>query len=188
MNSKPFHVSAVAAMPEEERPRERLMRLGPEALRDAELLAILFRSGTRDEGAVALAERLLRHFSSLRALARASIEEMQTVKGVGEVKAIEVKAALELGKRLAVFTETNRPRIQSSQDVADLLMIDYKDCEMEKFRCLLMNTKNEVVKTVDVSDGGLDATMALPRDVFRQAVREGASARHRVPQPSQRRS
>jgi DNA repair protein RadC len=176
MNKKPYHVSAVAAMPKEERPRERLMRLGPEALRDAELLAILFRSGTRDEGAVALAERLLRHFSSLRALARASIEEMQTVKGVGAVKATEVKAALELGKRLAVFTETNRPRIQSSQDVADLLMTDYKDCEMEKFRCLLMNTKNEVVKTVDVSDGGLDATMALPRDVFRQAVREGASA------------
>jgi len=153
-----------------------LARLGPEALRDAELIAIILRTGTRQEGAVALADRLIRHFGNLRGVSRASVEELQQVKGLGKVKAIEVKAALELGQRLAVFTDNNRPRIRSAEDVANLMMIPYKTAEVEEFKALLLNTKNEVVKIVDISTGSLDATVALPRDVFRQAVREGASA------------
>lgn len=174
--SESLHQSSVREMPEEERPRERLDRLGPEALRDAELLAILFRTGTRQLGAVALAERVLQHFGGLRALARASIEEIQQIPGVGRVKAIETKAALELGKRLADHREPERPRIRSARDVADLLMVRYKDAENEELKCLLLNTKNEVLRVIDVSRGGLDGTTAIPRDVFRQAVREGASA------------
>ncbi len=174
--SDPLHQSSVREMPEEERPRERLDRLGPEALRDAELLAILFRTGTRQLGAVALAERVLQHFNGLRTLARASIEEIQQIPGVGRVKAIETKAALELGKRLADHREPERPRIRSARDVADLLMVRYKDAENEELKCLLLNTKNEVLRVIDVSRGGLDGTSAIPRDVFRQAVREGASA------------
>jgi len=172
----PIYSSAVREMPEEDRPRERLARLGPEALRDAELIAIILRTGTRQEGAVALADRLIRHFGNLRGVSRASVEELQQVKGLGKVKAIEVKAALELGQRLAVFTDNNRPRIRSAEDVANLMMIPYKTAEVEEFKALLLNTKNEVVKIVDISTGSLDATVALPRDVFRQAVREGASA------------
>lgn len=168
--------SAMREMPPEERPRERLEQLGPEALRDAELLAVLFRTGTREEGAVALAERVVRHFGGLRALARASVTELTHIKGLGRVKAIEIKAALELGKRLARFSDNDRPRIRTAQDVVDILMIPFKDAENEQFKCLLLNTKNEVLKTVDVSSGGLDSTEAMPRDVFRQAVREAASA------------
>ncbi|MFP6583288.1 MAG: DNA repair protein RadC [Candidatus Hydrogenedentota bacterium] len=172
---KPFIDTAVREMPEEERPRERLEHTGAESLRDAELLAILFRTGTRTMGAVALAEALLRHFGGLRQVARASIDELQQVKGIGKVKAIEIKSALELGKRLANFTETTRPRIRSAQDVADLLMVRYKEYETEVFKCILVNTKNDVLKTLDISSGGLDGTMADPKDVFRQAVREGAT-------------
>ncbi len=171
----PF-TSAVREMPEEERPRERLARLGPDALRDAELLAILFRTGTRDEGAVALADRVVAHFGNLRRLSQATVDELQLVHGVGQVKAIEIKAALALGKRLAAYTKPRRARIQKASDIADFLMADYKDCEVEIFRTLLLNTKNEVLRVHDVSHGGLDATLALPRDVFRAAVREGASA------------
>jgi DNA repair protein RadC len=163
-------------MPHEERPRERLAQLGAEALSNAELLAVLFRTGTREVGAVALAERVIQYFGGLRGLSRASIDELMQVPGLGSVKSIEVKAALELGKRLAAHTEHDRPRVRSAQDLADLLMIRYKDCETEQFKCVLLNTKNEVLRVVDVSSGGLDATMALPRDVFRQAVREGAPA------------
>jgi DNA repair protein RadC len=163
-------------MPHEERPRERLAQLGAEALRDAELLAVIFRTGIRDQGAVALAERVIHYFGGLRGLARASVDELMQVPGLGSVKAIEVKAALELGKRLAAHTEHDRVRIRSAQDIADYLMIHYKDYETEQFKCVLLNTKNEVLRVVDVSDGGLDATMALPRDVFRQAVRVGAPA------------
>lgn len=172
---KPYIPTGVREMPAEERPRERLEQTGPESLRDAELLAILFRTATRTMGAVALAEELLRHFDGLRKLSRASLEELQQVNGIGKVKAIEIKSALELGKRLAQFTEKDRTRIKTAQDIADLLMLRYKEYETEVFKCILLNTKNDVLKVLDISSGGLDGTMADPKDVFRQAVREGAT-------------
>ncbi|MBI4558332.1 MAG: DNA repair protein RadC [Candidatus Hydrogenedentes bacterium] len=167
--------SAVREMPAEDRPRERLAKLGAEALRDAELLALLFRSGTRKRGAVALADEVLKEFGNLRGLARASLEELRQVKGLGKVKAIEIKAALELGKRLADHRESGRTRIGCAEDVAALLMIHFKDCETEEFKTLLLNAKNELIRTHGVSQGGLDSTMALPREVFRQAVRQGVT-------------
>ena len=175
-SENPLYRSAVREMPEEDRPRERLARLGPEALRDAELIAVLIRTGTKDMGAVRLAEELIHQFGSLRAISQASIEEIQQVKGLGQVKAIEIKAALELGVRLAAHNEPIRPKIGCSKDVADHLMTRFKNLEVEHFKCLLLNTKNEILKTVDVSQGGLDGTLAVPRDVFKQAVREGVSA------------
>lgn len=174
--TKEYYSTAVREIPEEERPRERLARLGAIALRDAELLAVLFRTGTRKEGAIALAERILKEFGNLRALSRASIEELMQVKGVGRVKAIEIKAAVELGIRLAREKDEQRPKIRSAEDVANLLMVRFKQCETEEFKALLLNTKNEVLKQVTVASGGLDAALAMPRDVFRQAVREAASA------------
>ena len=170
----PQYSTAVRELPPEERPRERLAKLGPEALKDAELIAVIIRSGTREMGAVALAEKAIREFKDLRGVARASIEELKTVKGLGEVKAIEIKAALELGKRLAAHTADLRPKINSAEDVSRLLMIPFKDCEIEVFKVLLMNPKNEVIKIDDVSRGSLDASVALPREVFRRAVRDGA--------------
>lgn len=174
MRDEPLYTSQVREMPAEDRPRERLMRLGPDALRDGELLAVLFRTGTREEGAVALADRVIRHFGDLRGLARASIEEIQQVKGIGSVKAIEIKAALELGRRLVEHTGPDRIRISGAEDVVRMLMPRYKDCEVEVFRCVLMNVRNEVLKVVDVSQGGLAGAPASPNDVFRQAVREAA--------------
>lgn len=173
----PLYRSAVREMPEEDRPRERLARLGPEALRDAELIAVLLRTGTKEMGAVRLAEELIHQFGSLRAISQASLEEIQLVKGMGKVKAIEIKAALELGIRLSQHTEPIRKRIGCAKDVADYLMVRYKDLEVEQFKCLFLNTKNEILKKpVDISQGGLDGTLAVPRDVFKQAVREGVSA------------
>ncbi|MBN2307461.1 MAG: DNA repair protein RadC [Candidatus Hydrogenedentes bacterium] len=175
MTDRPYS-TAVRELPPEDRPRERLVRLGAEALRDAELIAVLFRTGTRELGAVALADRVLNHFANLRGLARASVEELCQVKGLGTAKAVEIKAALELGMRLAAHTDEERARIKDAADVAALLMPRFKHCETETFKALLLNAKNEVLKIVDVSSGSLDATPAPPRDVFRQAVREGAGA------------
>lgn len=171
----PYYSTAVREMPEEDRPRERLLRLGPEALRDAELLAVLFRTGTRSRGAVALAEDVLRHFGDLRRLTQASVEELCQVPGLGKVKAVEIKAAMELGMRLADLKIRDRVKIRSAQDVVDLLMVRFKNSETEVFKCLLLNTKHEVLKVLDISHGGLDSTAAKPTDVFRQAVREGAT-------------
>lgn len=166
--------TALREMPEEDRPRERLERVGAPALSNAELIAVLFRTGSRSEGAVALAERLLRTFGDIRRLARASLEELQEIKGVGRVKAIELKAALELGKRMVHHKDPTRPRINSAKDLALVLMGEFKEYETERFVSVLLNTKNEHLKTVEISRGGLDNTPALPHDVFRQAVRDGA--------------
>lgn len=168
-------ITAVREMPEDDRPRERLARHGAEALRDAELIAVLFRTGTRDAGAVALADRLLRHFGDLRRVSQATIQELQQVKGVGEVKAIELKAALELGKRLATYGRPRTQKINRATDVVELLMHEFRQYETEHFKCVLVNSKNELMKVVEVSHGGLSMTPALPPDVFRVAVREGAT-------------
>jgi DNA repair protein RadC len=162
-------------MPEHDRPRERLEQVGAGALRDAELIAVLFRTGTREEGAVALAERLLRHFDGkLHKVAQASVDELQQVRGVGRVKAIEIKAALELGRRAISYAREPIPKIKDSGHAATLFAPRFQACETENFKVMLLNIKNEVLKIVDVSSGTVDATMAAPLDVFRQAVRESA--------------
>jgi DNA repair protein RadC len=166
--------TAVREMPWQERPRERLEQVGAEALRDAELLAVLFRTGTREEGAVALAERLIRQFGDLRKLGHASLEELQQVRGVGRVKAVEIKAALELGRRAVEFSQPRRPRITRAEQAAEIFMGRFRACETEHFKALLLNTKNEVLKVVDITAGGVDFTLAAPMDVFRMAVRETA--------------
>ncbi len=160
--------------PEQERPRERLSMVGAEALRDAELLAILFRTGTREENAVRLAERVLAHFTDLRRLAQASINELQQVRGVGRVKAIEIKAALELGKRMTNHRRHTLQRITKSADAVEILRPHVHLYETESFLCLHLSTKNDVLCVEELSKGGMDWVSIKPRDVFRRALREGA--------------
>ncbi len=167
----------VREMPEDDRPRERLERCGADALKDAELLGVLFRTGTRELNAVDLAAALLRHFdNNLRRISQASLEELQEVKGIGRVKAIEIKAALELGKRLEFHKRPELKKIHSAEDVWQLLKSQFKEYETEHFIALLLNNKNEVLKRDEVSHGGIDGTDAMPRDVLRKAVRLGATA------------
>ncbi len=166
---------AMRELAADDRPRERLVLVGAEALRNAELLAILFRTGTREANAVALADRVLQHYDNdLLRLARASVEELQQIKGIGKVKAIEIRAALELGLRILKARGNDRKRIQCSQDVREYLLPELRAYEVEAFICLHLNTRNEVTKTVRIGQGGLDGVGALPHDVFRQAIRDGA--------------
>lgn len=171
-----YRSMAVREMAETDRPRERLEQVGAEALRDAELIAVLFRTGTRKHGAVGLAEELIRRFGDLRRLSRASLQELQQVPGIGRVKAIELKAALELGMRLARHQSPGRLKITGARDVFDLLKYDFKEYETERFKSVLLNTKNEVLRTVNVSSGSISETLAAPGDVFREAVRDAAAA------------
>jgi DNA repair protein RadC len=171
-----FRSMAVREMPETDRPRERLEQVGAEALRDAELIAVLFRTGTRRHGAVGLADELFRRFGDLRRLSRASLQELQQVPGIGRVKAIELKAALELGMRLARHQSTGRPKITCARDVFEMLKYEFKEYETEQFKSVLLNTKNEVLRTVTVSTGSITETLAAPGDVFREAVRDAAAA------------
>lgn len=160
---------------ESDRPRERLARLGAEALKDAELLAILFRSGTQKLNALGLADQVLKKFETLHRLSLASVEELEQVNGIGRVKAVEIKAAVELGKRLASYTRSRHIRIQNVDDLREYLLPEFRACETERFICIQVNTKNVVIKRDIISQGGMDGTTAMPREVFRQALRDGAS-------------
>jgi DNA repair protein RadC len=163
-------------MAQEERPRERLMQVGATAVSTTELLAIIMRTGQAGESVLRLAERLLMQFGSLPGLAQASLTEMQQVKGIGPAKAIEIKAALELGRRLMAAIPDERPRVSSPADAANLLMSEMMFLEQEHLRLILMNTRNEVLKTPTIYIGSLNTSVVRIGELFRAAIKENAAA------------
>ncbi|MCB9418786.1 MAG: DNA repair protein RadC [Ardenticatenaceae bacterium] len=161
---------------EADRPRERLMQVGAQAVSTAELLAIILRTGTGGENVLRLAERLLVHFTDLAGLSRASIAELQTVKGIGPAKAIEVKAALEIGRRLLATSPQERPKITSPADAANLLMSEMMFLEQEHLRLILLDTRNQVLRTPTVYKGSLNTSVIRIGELFRAALKENAAA------------
>lgn len=159
-----------------ERPRDRLARLGPQALSTAELLAILLRVGTRGENAVQLGGRLLRVFDGLNGLHKASFAEVCSVRGVGIAKAAQIKAAIELGRRLSQFNQGERALINSPADAAGLLMYEMSALEQEHLRVILLDTRNRVVEICEIYRGSLNSSMVRIGELFRDAVRRSAAA------------
>lgn len=167
---------AIREMPAEERPRERLLHYGPSALSTTELLAIQLRIGTQGLSAVGVAEQLLSRFEGLRGIACANVAELSKVKGVGKVKAIEIAATVELGRRLAVMSQDARPAIHSPQDVSNLLMPELRDLKKEHLKSLLLDSKNRVMHIKTVSIGILDSSLVHPREVFKDAILASSAA------------
>ncbi len=159
-----------------ERPRERLAQLGPQALSNAELIAILLRVGVAGENAVRVGLRLLQTFGGLRGLHRAAYEEICQQRGVGPAKAAQIKAAIELGRRLALEAPEERPAIHAPADVAALLEYEMSALEQEHLRVLLLDTRNRVLEIVDLYRGSVNASQVRVGEVFRAAVRRNASA------------
>lgn len=166
----------IADMLPDDRPRERLERSGPESLTTPELLAILFRTGTAKRNAVQLAEDLFRDLGGMSGVVNASLEQLSGVHGVGRVKAIEVKAALELGKRLAATSEEAKPVIRSPADVAQLMMAELRYAQVEHLYALVLDTRNQVRHTRKISTGTLTESLVHPREVFKEAIRFSAAA------------
>ena len=162
--------------PQEERPRERLMRLGAEALSHAELLAILLRTGTRKESAVHLAQRVLHDCGGLRRFAERSWDELTHISGIGPAKALELHASLELGRRVARSRHPDAAVISSPQDAAGLLMEELRHLREEHFVVLFLNTKNRVIGRQTLSIGSLNASIVHPREVFRAAIRRSSAS------------
>lgn len=167
---------AIRELPSNERPRERLQHHGPAAVSTAELLAIQLRTGTQERSALGLAEQLLSEFEGLKGVANATIEELSAVKGIGPVKAVQIAAAIELGKRLIVFSSEDRPTVRSPQDVANLLLPELRDVKKEHLKSVLLDTKNRVQKVVTVSVGILDSSLVHPREVFKDAIQASAAS------------
>ncbi len=163
---------------ESERPRERLARHGPQALSDAELLAILLRIGVPGENAVALGRRLLQTFGGLVGLHAAPFAELKAQRGIGTAKAAQLQAALELGRRLAVALASQgaRPRIETPEDAAALLVYEMSALEQEVLRVLVLDTRHHVLATVDVVRGSVNSAQVRVAEVFREAVRRNAVA------------
>lgn len=164
----------IREMPAQERPRERLARLGAEAVGNAELLAILLRTGMKNLSAVQLAEQLLKRYRNLDALARAPLKELAEIKGVGQTKAIQLKAAFELARRLSQHQDDGPRLVTTPAEAAGLVREEMRLLDRESFRVILLNTKNAFLKTCPVSLGSLNASIVEPREVFKDAI--GASA------------
>ncbi|MCP5096702.1 MAG: JAB domain-containing protein [Chloroflexi bacterium] len=160
----------------ENRPRERLIRVGAKAVSTTELLAIIIRTGVGGENVVRLAERLLVTFKDLPGLSRASITELQTVKGVGPAKAVEIKAALEIGRRLMATAPQERARITSPSDAANLLMSEMSLLEQEHLRVILLDTRNGVLSTPTIYIGSLNTSIVRVGELFKAAIKENAAA------------
>jgi DNA repair protein RadC len=174
-SSSPYHVT-IHDMPTGERPRERLQNYGPEALSTAEIMAILLRTGTRGENVLALATRLLAEFRGLGGLARASFGELSAVRGVGPAKAAQLKAGLEIGRRLLIAAPDERPQISSPADVANLLMLEMGHLEQEHLRVLLLDTKNRVLGSPTIYKGNVNTSVIRIAELFREAIRHNSTA------------
>jgi len=163
-------------VPEEERPRERMLSFGASAMSNAELLAILLRTGTPNESAVTLSQRLLQEAGGLRGLTDRSVEQLCSLRGIGPAKALQIHAALELGRRLSRADAGKQPVIRSPRDVSALVMEDLRHLKQEHFVVLFLNTKNCVVAKETLSVGSLNSTIVHPREVFRAAVKRSAAS------------
>jgi len=157
-----------------DRPRERLAALGPGALSNAELLAIMLRTGIKGMNAVQLAQTLLMEVGGLAGLHRISLPELEKKRGIGFAKATQIQAAVELGRRFATVNQEDKPRIQSPQDAANLVLYEMGALEQEHLRVLLLDTRNQVIKVEDVYRGSLNSSVIRVGEVFREAVRRNA--------------
>jgi DNA repair protein RadC len=163
-------------LPESERPRERLETYGPGSLSTSELLAIILRTGTKSESVINLGSRLLAQFHGLAGIAKASFSDLCDVRGLGKAKASQLKAALELGKRLMVASPEERPQVKSPADVANLLMLEMGFLEQEHLRVVLLDTKNHVLGIPTIYIGSLNTSVMRVGELFREAVRANCAA------------
>jgi len=166
----------IREMPEGERPRERLKLRGAAALTEAELVAILLRTGMKGISVVELSQQILREFGSLEGLARTPLEVIAKIKGVGETKAIQLKAAFELARRLSDSSRGKQRIVSSPEDAAAMMREDMRSLDREEFRVLLLNTKNALIKKCEVSRGSLNASIVEPREVFKDAIAASAAS------------
>ncbi len=163
-------------LPADDRPRERLARVGEGALSTAELLAIILRTGVGGENALALATRLLSRYGSLMGLARASFAELEAEKGMGQAKTAQLKAALELGRRMLLAAPEDRFVVRSPADVAQILMAEMAHLAQEHFQVLYLDTRNRLLGAETVYVGSLNASHIRVGEVFREAVKRNSAA------------
>ena len=176
MGKETEYLPRITDLSAHDRPRERLAEAGPQALRDAELLAILLRVGSPGENVVRLTERVLAEVGGLSGLHRASYTDLSLMKGIGPAKAAQLLAAVELGRRIAIRTPEERPKISSPADAAQLLMYSMSALEQEYLFALLLDARNQLIAPpVEVYHGSLNTSLIRTGEVFREAIKLNAA-------------
>jgi len=159
-----------------QRPRERLEKQGAHVLNDAELIAILLRTGIRGSSAIEIAQRLLINFKGLSGLQLASFSELCKVEGVGKAKTAQIKAAIELGLRLSKYTPEEKPLLSSPQDVANQVQYKMAGLEQEELWVLLLDSRNRHMRTIQLYRGSLNSSSVRPAEIFKDAIRHNAAS------------
>ncbi len=170
---------SITDWPEDERPREKLLKKGSSALSDAELLALIIRSGDRSAGLSAIdlgRELIIRFDGSLRELGSAEVTELTAIKGIGLAKAAGIKAAFTLAGRFQARRLESLDRFTSPRQIFDYFHHELRNCRKEYFLVLLLDGKNRIIRRLQISEGSLNQSIVHPREVFVQAVRESAAA------------
>lgn len=156
-------------------PRERFLKYGVEALSHQELLAIILRTGSKNKDVMSLSLELLHHFESLFELKAASLEELTDINGIGPVKAMELQATIELGRRFSLCHQIKLGQIVSSQAIGEQLVLEMSDYQQEHLMALYLNSKNEMIKKDTIFIGSVNQSIAHPREIFRGAVKCSAA-------------
>ncbi len=169
----------IKELPISERPYEKLEMYGEQSLSNAELLAIIIKTGTKEETSIQVAQKILNlngnnQSQDLRFLQDVSISEFSSIKGIGKVKAIQLKALCELVKRMSRPVKNLKVKIKSGQDVANLLMEEMRYEKREIVKLILLNSKNNILKIVNISYGGSNFAMIEPKEVLAEAIKAGA--------------
>ncbi len=162
-------------MPLEERPRERLLKYGPDYLSTAELFAIILRTGTKNENVINLCTRIISQYN-LKQLSQANIRQLTDIHGIGNAKAAQIAAVFEIARKLEIYSDEPKRKIRSPADVHDLLYPKLREVKKEKLTVLYLDTKNQVLKEEVVSVGSLNANIVHPREVFKSAVMESSAS------------
>jgi DNA repair protein RadC len=170
------HGIRIKDLPKSERPRERLAEHGAGALKTSELIAILLRTGLRGVSAIEIGEQLLQKFGTLTALERASLDQLQEVKGIGRDKAIALKSAFTLARRMAAELHGEAPLLDSPGTIADYLREQNRGYEVEHFQAVLLNVRRKLIRVEVISQGLVDSLLVHPREVFKTAIAANASA------------
>ena len=166
----------IADLDSSDRPRERLFNLGATSLSNAELLAILLRAGIKGLNVLQLAQKLLLDLGGLSGLHQAPLEALCERRGIGPAKAAQLKAAIELGRRLSIASPEERPVIQTPEDAATLLLYEMGALEQEHLRVLLLDTRNRVLRTKEVYRGSLNSSTIRIGEIFRDAIHANSAA------------
>lgn len=166
---------AIVNWPEDERPREKLIRQGADKLSDTELLAILLRVGSNGKSAIDMGRELINEFETFRNIDMRSFAELKR-KGLGIAKIAQIKAAIEIGKRFNREKSLTKIRIKHTEDIVEYLMPYLRDLKKEIFKIILLDGKNKIIKDVTISEGILTKSIVHPREIIKEAVTESAAA------------